>query len=686
MTDTADKYHNQDIEFFRAQNNDMPTRQPEKLVSGWIDGRRIMPTSSPFPGVYDISKTPYIVEMCDNMSPYSDITGQAVKKGVQIAITTAVENCIAYYWKERPRDQMYLTGTEDLYKRFNTKRLPALIDSVGLKAAAQYTTRNTRRTGETTEIKEYIGGSLVLGSLGSSAHARSDSIQIMYIDEIDLVEPQMASGEGNILRVLDGRLVAFGERAKSFSLSTPRLYESSLIDIQYKRGDQRKFHVSCPRCKKTQWLCQGSESSNYGLKGDTKAGVLQFGYYLCFFCHDIIFNSDKPRMLSGGIWLPSVERAPIKNHRSYHIPSFYSPMMTFTAMYEKYIEAVEGGDDGMRSYTNLYLGKSFKPSGERPKFQSVIELRSTYNSGVVPAGVLYLTAAGDVQQGTKKYWEMSTSQILDEVKKIRAQDKWSPLLKKIPRLEIEVVGHGSEFRTASIIYKEFYGRIDDETAGAWEALTNWMRETDLKFKRKDGYAFNIKRMLIDSGYGRFTDLVYNYCEPFPAMYACKGDKPKKQDKLKLVDIDEMNMGSITRFKLSKSGAFRFLLISVNYYKRNIYRLLKNTGWSGDQPPNSHQTPSDYPDSYFKGLTAEEQKIDGSFHNISQRPNEPLDLLVYNKAASDFWIEDLVLADRERLKRIYKQKGRVVSEEELRKMSKRSIITARLEAELIKKGW
>jgi phage terminase large subunit GpA-like protein len=696
MTNTTsvihNKYHNQDIAFYRAQVAAMPTRQPEKLITKWITGKRIMPSNSPFPGIYDPYKTPYTIEIRDNMSPYSDVSGQAVKKAGQIGATTPVEDCIAYYWKERPRDQMYLSGTEDLYKKFTIKRLGPLMESVGLEAAPQQYSKKGRRTGDTTEIKEYRGGVLTMGSLGSTTPTRSDSVPIMYIDEIDAVDVNMKTGDGNILRVLDVRMATFGERAKSFSLSTPREHANSLIDIQYDRGDKRKFHVPCPRCGKTQWLCMGDEKSNYGLKGDTKAGILEFAYYLCYHCHDAIFESDKMAMLLKGVWLPSIERAPIKNYRSYHLPVFYSTMMNFTAVYQAYMEAIENGDDGMRSFTNLYLGKSFKPSGQRPSYKTVIEIRSkdnSYKSGIVPKDMLFLTTAADIQEGKQKYKKYTNDEIAATVEKIQAKDKESPQLREIPRIEVEVCAHGHNYRTASVIYKTFWGRINDKDSGAWLQLSKWIDETELTFKRKDGFEFHNQMLFVDSGDGKYTDLVYQYCDARSMTYAIKGDKVRKEDKLHMYEIDNPQPGgNVRRVKLSKSGDYSIVLINTNYYKTFIYRNLeKGYGNHADQPGNTHITPCDYPDHYYKQLRAEEKKIDGSFHNRAQARNEALDLLVYNKAAADFFIDGIITADQDVYTRKQKAMRRPTpSKEKLHELANRGTVLNRLEGELRKRGW
>lgn len=680
---TAHNYLSADLSFFHEMNRRMPTRQPEKYISKYIDGHRILPNGTPYPGIYRISKTPYIIEIIDNLGPYSDIRHVAVKKGVQIAMTTAAENLIAFYMQERPGRVMYMSATDDLLEIFSSDRLDPLIDSIGMRdlISDQSEAFNSRKSGDRSKYKQYAGGVLILTSAQSAGKMRSSSIQIMIRDEIDGAPRQLRTGEGNFLSVSEGRLEAFGDRGKILDLSTPTLHGESLIDEQYDKGDQRRFMVECPNCEKFQFLSMGTEKSNYGLKGDYVAGELITGWYQCFHCHDAIFDHHKQGLLASGHWEPSVK--PLDRYfRSYHVPSFYSPpgFTSFTKMRKKYDIAMEKGDDELRSFTNLYLGKSFQPSGESPKLDHVYELRSTYKSGTVPAGIMWLTMSGDVQQGRDIYKDHDNEDIQKEVKKFNKSRDYKKL-EGLPRLEFEVLGHGEAFRTASIIYKIFYGRVDDYTSGAWERLSEWMKETGLIFKRKDGFEFGPKVIFIDSG--NQTDQVYNFCDPLPMTYAIKGDKTLKQDKLKNTDIDEQKGTDWRRFILSTSGSHTFIRIVTNYYKGQIYRKLKNKmDPINGQPPNSHQTPADYPDSYFKALTAEKQRKDGSFHNSAGRRNEALDLQVYNLAASDFWIEGLIVADRDMIKRKFPH----YSKEKLRELVNRKTITDRFEFELRKVGW
>lgn len=681
----VDRYLQNDISFLLEQNDLKPIRQPKKLISEYVHGKRVMPPGSPFEGIYNIYKGQYVVEIANRLSPFDTTRYIALKKGVQIFATTIAEDGIAYYIGERPSKIMYVSATDALLDKFSTTRLDPLIDSCGLRDRiySQSEDVKTRKSGNKTQYKEFVGGTLALVSAQSPAGMRSESIKILIIDEIDGAPRLLSTGEGTFLSVLEGRVQAFIEiGGKIFYLSTPGVWGESQIDEKYNEGDKRKFMVDCPMCKKSQWLCQGTETGSYGLKGDYKAGKLEQGYYQCYHCHDAIFESSKIQLLKSGVWVPTVE-SKIKHFKSYHLPSFYSPgLATFTYLREKYDQAVEKGDDEMRSYVNLRLAKSFQSSGEQPPLQSVIELRSTkYRSGEVPPGVLYLTMFGDVQKGKDKYQKLEHLGILEEVEQIK-KEGGDPQKKLLPRLEFEIYGHGHDYRTSSIIYKIFYGRIDDPTKGAWSDFMEWANETRLVFKNKKGFVFQPVHVCIDSGY--LPDVVSNFTSRWPwgGAYPTKGAGTPKKDKMGLMDIDERKRGTPSMYRISKTGSYSFILINTNFYKGCIYRNFRNKPDPiNGQPPYCHQTPSDYPDSYFAQLRAESNK-NGDFFNIAQRQNEALDLAVGNKCVADFWIDGRVAIHRNNLKKA--RPG--WSKEKINNTEKRTTAMLRFEGLLRAEGW
>lgn len=275
-------------------------------------------------------------------------------------------------------------------------------------------------------------------------------------------------------------------------------------------------------------------------------------------------------------------------------------------------------EDAMRSFVNLYLGEPFKQSGSRPKIDKVIQLKGGYRQGTIPSDlILFLTAGLDVQRGS-------------------AKDPANPA-----RIEMEIVGHGARYRTWSIMYKVFEGAIDDAYDGAWEALSNWEADKGFEIKRQDGRIFTPKMIFIDSGDGVHTETVYRFVEQWSqSTCASKGFGALKRfskDK-----GDEMTRDNFIRFRKKELGPnLHLVTISTNHYKAQIYTNLGRTrNPTGEQPAGFCDFPIDYSENYFKMLTAEEMRVDKSFHCPSGRRNEALDCRVLNLCAGDVFLKEL----------------------------------------------
>ncbi len=640
-----DHYLIDDIGFFIDQNNIKPIYPPQPFISQYIQDKRILPPNTPFPGPWQNERTPYSIEIMDNMSPFSPVTHGRIMKGAQLGLTAAAENVIAYWMDENPTEILFVSATKDLLLKWSTKRLDPLIDSCGFrdKISAQTENKKSRRSGDVVYTKEYLGGSLDMVSARAAASLRSESKRILIRDEIDGAPSELRTGEGNWLDVSEARTNAWGIRKKIMDFSTPGTFENSEINGLYEEGDQRKYFVPCPYCHKHQILDFGNEKSTHGLKADYKAGKLIEAYYVCEFCQEAIFNFHKTNMLIKGYWQPT-SKTYDETIRSYHLSSLYSPvgMLSWTDMWKKYIVA-QKNPGGMRSFINLYLGLPFKEIGSRPKLEKVIELRGTYRSGTVPEGVLYLTGAIDVQAGSKT-------------------DELNP-----PRLEMEILGMGAGYRTWSIEYKRIEGDIKDPYGGAWEKLNKWAMEGGLTYYRKDGFAFNTNLIFIDSSDGNMTDIVYRFSQRWENTYPIKGFSALKLRKKDITDA--AGPANFRRYRMLKSGDLIIYQISTNYYKTQIYNNLNNISRTplGLQRAGFCDFPIDYGENYFKMLIAEEKKSDGSFHCPSGRRNEALDCRVYNLCAADVFLNSKV----DELRAIAKSKG--ASPIEIQNLNRKTII-------------
>lgn len=252
-----------------------------------------------------------------------------------------------------------------------------------------------------------------------------------------------------------------------------------------------------------------------------------------------------------------------------------------------------------------------------------MELRGEYLDGKdIPDGVLFLTMGVDVQQGSKA-------------------DPSNP-----PRLELEIVGHGAGFRTWSLLYKVFPGSIEDSHSGAWEDMHQWAFAGGLVRRRSDGALFPVKIVFIDSTDGTNYDIVYAFCSKWQNTYPIKGVNALKKRKNETGDeAGPLNFKRYRAARSEKSGDTAFFEISTNHYKSWTYTNLKIPRRDFEpQAPGFCAFPRDRSEKYFMMLTAEEKRVDGSFHAGGRR-NEALDVRVYALCAADVWLDSQVSAAR-----------------------------------------
>jgi len=105
---TADK------EFLLGILKNAPVKRPIEDIAAWVEGRRILPPSTPIPGPWRNSMTPYGIEIMNSLSPNSGIQRVVIMKSRKCGLTTIMENVVAYYILECPSEILYATASEDL--------------------------------------------------------------------------------------------------------------------------------------------------------------------------------------------------------------------------------------------------------------------------------------------------------------------------------------------------------------------------------------------------------------------------------------------------------------------------------------------------------------------------------------------------------------------------------------------
>ena len=252
----------------------------------------------------------------------------------------------------------------------------------------------------------------------------------------------------------------------------------------------------------------------------------------------------------------------------------------------------------LQVFVNTVLGETWTQMGEAPDWQRLYERREDYRIGSVPAGGLFVTAGCDVQQS---------------------------------RLEVEIIAWGRDKQSWSVDYRVLEG--DTSRPEVWERLSALLDET---FVSESGVALPIVKLAIDSGYA--TQQVYHWArkQHSPRVMVIKG-----------VERGAAPVGLPTSVDVSVAGkrmrrGVRVWPVATGLIKEELYRWLrleKPTAESGQPFPPGYCHLPQYPEEFFKQLTAEQlvAKVVKGYRKLewvkTRERNEVLDTYVLCRAAA-----------------------------------------------------
>jgi phage terminase large subunit GpA-like protein len=229
--------------------------EPELTVSQWADrNRRLSSKASAEPGQWQTSRTPYLREIMDALTPSHPCTDGDFMKATQIGGSEAFYNAIGYVADQVPCPVMLVMPTTDTCKRVSKQRLAPMIEETEV-LRAKFSESKSRSSSNTTLMKDFPGGLLVIAGANSGPGLRSMPMRIVIQDEIDAY-PDDVDGEGDPCVVADKRADQFARR-KRFKCSTPKIKGKSRIARRYDAGSQARYHVPCPHCRGLQVLRWG---------------------------------------------------------------------------------------------------------------------------------------------------------------------------------------------------------------------------------------------------------------------------------------------------------------------------------------------------------------------------------------------------------------------------------------------
>lgn len=565
---------------------------PDYTVSEWADANRILTSkTSSEAGRWNTSRTPYLKEVMDMMSPSAKCstsepaTFVVFMKGAQVGGSECLINTVGFYIDINPCSILYVLPIVELAKFTSTDRIDPLIEETPSirKKIGQKRTHNA----ENAILKKgFAGGSLRFIGANSPAGLRSAPVKVLMMDEISSY-PQTTE-EGDPIELGIKRTQTFGDSKKIIAVSTPTIEGQCKIQRMYEKSDERRYHVPCPNCAEMQFLIFDQLKWEKG-KPETVC-------YQCKFCKGNISEKHKTKMLDQGKW---IAKYPDRNVVGFHLSSLYSPLgwKSWKDIVVEYEES-KGNPELERVFVNTVLGEPYRTKGDSIAWEKLFKNRDSYQKNIIPCGGLLITCGVDVQAD---------------------------------RLELEIVAWGRKKESWSIDYRVLFG--DTAREEVWNEL-GYVLEEDFPVD-KTGELRKIQMTCIDSGYN--TAHAYHFCRKYhpSRVMAIKG-----QDALPAIYSNPKNIEYSYRGK-KISGGVRLTHIGVSVLKQELFGFLRNEiSEDGTTPYGYCHFPQEYFEDYFQMITAEEyvcevnQKGQRKYSWIKVRErNEALDTRNYARAAA-----------------------------------------------------
>ena len=546
---------------------------PDMTIDQWADEYLVLAgKQARMKGQYRTSRTPYVREVMQKLSPQDPSTDICFMKGTQLGVTTVGIAWEGFTVHLNPGPiAVYLpTVTPSASNHSKFKLAPIIKATPVLRERIRSSRGKDAR--DTILSKDFPGGLLMLNGANSGNSFRHMTYRDIILEEID-EWPEDVGGQGDPVGLLDNRGDTYPD-GKRFKISTPTISGRSNIEREFNNSDQRYYYVPCPHCR---WM-QRLTWDNIKFKKDARYNLMNEPMYKCEQCGVLIEEHHKTFMLEHGEWRA---HKPGREKIGYHLSSLYSPLgwLSWTKIVKEFLEAKrERNKNKLKRWVNTRLAEPWKEDSEEIDEGFLIKRREEYEAEV-PAGVGVLLATVDVQAAPA-------------------------------RVEIEVKGFGVGAESWGIEHKVIHGEFKSRKLQA--DLDEYLFKR--KFRHKGGAEMGIRIAGVDSG--NDTVNVYRYIKPRQkrGIYAIKGDSGDREQE-------------VWMSKQKDSGIWLFK-ISPNMIKDFIYSSLT----LAEPGPSYFHFPKAYTEDYFNQLVGERVVIRGNKRKYEPKVNgqavEALDLNVY----------------------------------------------------------
>ena len=353
-------------------------------VSQWADDHRILSGKQASErGRWRTARNPILREIMDACSAGSRVRDLVVMKSSQVGVTEAVVNLLGYTLDHAPCPAMVLLPTLETRDSWKVQKLNPLLQETDVVRQLLGGVR-ARDAANRQDLIDFPGGVLFLAGGNSPNSYAQKSVRILILDDLDRF-PEEVGEEGDIITLAEGRTKAF-PRALRMYVSTPTV-SGGLIDRQYQKSDQRRFHVACPHCGERQPLEWGGKDVPHGMKWTLLPDAsLANVRYVCRECGAEIGEHHKPAMLAGGVW---IARHPERAMRGYHISALYAPIglgPSWSDLVRGWL-AAQDNTATLRAWINTNLGEPWTERGEEVDPLAIMTRLEGYDTEAASARV-----------------------------------------------------------------------------------------------------------------------------------------------------------------------------------------------------------------------------------------------------------------------------------------------------------
>jgi phage terminase large subunit GpA-like protein len=376
------------------------TQISKELPSEWAEKYRILTSDvTAFPGKASYDRFPYWREPVNCLSPDHPMRLLTIMGGAQIGKSTNfIETGIGYIIKNYPGNIILTSADKELSEGQMVKKIDQMIEHSGLRHLIRPNTlkKINRRTGDTTKMKEFPGGSLLAQSIKAVDKIRQNSFRYGFFDDFEAAV-RAEKQAGDIIDLVLMRFNSFKDLMKVCFISTPEIKQNSLIEPAFLLSDQRYYYMPCPLCGayiSYIWYDKiestGEKIGVYFEKDDHGHLIESSVGYVCQECKGFFKESYKREMLANGIW-----KATAKPSRSdwygYHISGLYAPPGFFDWKHHAsqwlkiFPTAGIVRKRSLQVFLNLVLGQTYEEKGKSPKINQLAQNTRPYKIGTVPS-------------------------------------------------------------------------------------------------------------------------------------------------------------------------------------------------------------------------------------------------------------------------------------------------------------